>query len=69
MSNGKKGKRVARKLNSEKAEVLTEAADQSESSSPEIATHKLKAQHDTALSLSPESGAWFGIEIPAWFKG
>jgi len=59
---------MARKLNPEEAAVLMESVDQSESSSPEIASHKLKAQHDTALSLSPESGAWFGIEIPAWFK-
>ena len=60
---------MARKLNSEEATALMEAGDEAEYVSFEMATHKLKAQHDTALSLSPESAAWFGIEIPAWFKG
>ena len=59
---------MARKLSPEEAAVFMESADQSESSSPDIASRKLKAQHDTALSLSPESAAWFGIEIPGWFK-
>jgi hypothetical protein len=68
MSKRKKGKRMARKLNPEEVAILMESADQSESSPSEMATRNLKAQHDTALSLSPESGAWFGVEIPAWFK-
>ena len=59
---------MARKLSPEEAAVLMEAVSQQEESSQEeqIKTRRVTAGHDTAFMLSPESGAWFGIEVPAW---
>jgi hypothetical protein len=63
---------MARKLTPEEAAVLLETS--SNPDVPQSQPHddalakKLSAKRNTALLLSPESGAWFGIEVDAWFN-
>jgi len=61
-------KQVARKLSPDEAAVLSRPVHPSEQRSAQeeqIRAEKLTVQHDTAMLLSPESRAWFGVEIPA----
>lgn len=60
---------MARKLRLDEATVLMEAVPEQERDSvqeEQIKSVRVTAGHETALLLSPESGAWFGIEIPGW---
>jgi len=63
---------MARKLNDQEARAFAQGAEAADlpplRPEDEALLEQLRAKRDAAMALSPELGAWFGFELPAWFE-
>jgi hypothetical protein len=63
---------MARKLNSYETRAFAQAVERADlpplGPEDEALLEQLRAGREEAMALSPELGAWFGFELPAWFE-